>query len=69
MTDGMPQQRSGSMNYRQGPPPSMGMGMGTGIGTFTGMGTFTGTAVAIIGATPTLEGGSWKMIMIYRVWW
>ena len=36
----------------------MGMGMGTGIGTFTGMGTFTGTAVAIIGATPTLEGGS-----------
>lgn len=30
MTDGMPQQRSGSMNYRQGPPPSMGMGMGMG---------------------------------------
>lgn len=26
----MPQQRSGSMNYRQGPPPSMGMGMGMG---------------------------------------
>lgn len=26
MTDSMPQQRSGSMNYRQGPPMSMGMG-------------------------------------------